>query len=853
MIPVNLHLSGFLSYQEPVDLDFTSFDLACISGSNGAGKSSLLDAITWSLFGQARRRDDALINSHADAAEVVFDFRYENNLYRVQRTKPRDKTAMLEFFICTEDGSWKPLTERSIRETDARIQNTLRMDYDTFINASFLLQGRADQFAQQRPSDRKRVLSAILGLEVWETYRANAAERRKGVEMELKSVDAQMEEIDQELSQEAQRKARLADVEAKLEQTRKLRKAQEQGLDLMRRQAAIFEEQRRLVEVLAKSTQEARRRFERQQAELHGLNEERERYDKVLAGEAEAVAAHRRWLDLRTELERWDAVAANFREVEARRAGPLTAIATEASRLDQERRTLFQQELAVLQEQARLPELETQHREVAESLERLEKQAAGRAQLEADLHDVQGRAAESKVENSALRETMAALKERITRLNQVEGAVCPLCGQPMSPEERERLIASLQTEGKEMGDRYRSNLELQNQAEASVRELQVQINGLGRIETELREMARKVDRLEGEQARITNAVAAWQAGGAERLAAITTMLSAEDFAHEARAQLAEIDAESKALGYDSAAHDAVRKAETEGRTTEAALRAIESARAALAPLERQIGGLEAQIAQEAAKVAEQEQAYQEARERYEREATAMPDVNSAERELFDLQESENKLNQEMGMHRQLVAVLNTQRERRSKLSTRREALATQVGRLKTLERAFSKDGVPALLIEQALPEIETQANDLLDRISNGTMSVRFETQRSYKDKNRDDRRETLDIIISDSAGPREYELFSGGEAFRVNFAIRLALSRVLAQRAGARLQTLVIDEGFGSQDADGRQRLIEAINTVRPEFAKILVITHMEELKEAFPARIEVEKTHTGSRLSVMV
>jgi exonuclease SbcC len=132
------------------------------------------------------------------------------------------------------------------------------------------------------------------------------------------------------------------------------------------------------------------------------------------------------------------------------------------------------------------------------------------------------------------------------------------------------------------------------------------------------------------------------------------------------------------------------------------------------------------------------------------------------------------------------------------------------------------------------------------------MSVRFETQREYKDKNRGDRKETLDIIISDPAGAREYEMFSGGEAFRVNFAIRLALSRVLAQRAGARLQTLVIDEGFGSQDAQGRMRLIEAINLVRSDFAKILVITHLEELKDAFPVRIEVEKTPSGSRVQVI-
>ena len=131
------------------------------------------------------------------------------------------------------------------------------------------------------------------------------------------------------------------------------------------------------------------------------------------------------------------------------------------------------------------------------------------------------------------------------------------------------------------------------------------------------------------------------------------------------------------------------------------------------------------------------------------------------------------------------------------------------------------------------------------------MSIRFVTQAEYKDKKRGDLKETLDIQISDGAGLRDYEMYSGGEAFRVNFAVRLALSEVLAQRKGARLQTLVIDEGFGSQDARGRQRLIEAINLVKPDFAKILVITHLDELKDAFPTRIEVEKTAEGSSLRV--
>ena len=81
----------------------------------------------------------------------------------------------------------------------------------------------------------------------------------------------------------------------------------------------------------------------------------------------------------------------------------------------------------------------------------------------------------------------------------------------------------------------------------------------------------------------------------------------------------------------------------------------------------------------------------------------------------------------------------------------------------------------------------------------------------------------------------------------------MALSRLLAHRAGARLETLVIDEGFGSQDAEGRSRLVEAILRVRSEFRTVLVITHIDELKEHFPVRIEVRKDpELGSLVTVV-
>jgi exonuclease SbcC len=74
---------------------------------------------------------------------------------------------------------------------------------------------------------------------------------------------------------------------------------------------------------------------------------------------------------------------------------------------------------------------------------------------------------------------------------------------------------------------------------------------------------------------------------------------------------------------------------------------------------------------------------------------------------------------------------------------------------------------------------------------------------------------------------------------------------LLARRAGAQLQLLVIDEGFGTQDAEGRERLVEAINSIQDDFARILAITHIEELKDAFPVRIEVVKTGDGSQISL--
>jgi exonuclease SbcC len=385
-----------------------------------------------------------------------------------------------------------------------------------------------------------------------------------------------------------------------------------------------------------------------------------------------------------------------------------------------------------------------------------------------------------------------------------------------------------------------------------VHSLEAQIRDLSRAETDARTQTQIIAQLTTRQGALQSQVQSWESTGAPRLQEITLSLQDETFAREARARLAEVDIELKAIGYDAAAHDAVRRSESEWRTAEADLRTLENARAALAPLEREIADLGSQIVNLQTEVTRQQQDYDTAAASLAAAEAQAPDLSTVEHSLLAVQEQENRLRLDVGGARQKVLVLDDLKERRKEYNTEREGYARQVGQYKLLERAFSKDGVPALLIEQALPQIEAKANEILDRLSDGNMYVRFITQAAFKETRREDLKETLDIQISDSTGTRDYEMFSGGEAFRVNFAIRLALSEVLAQRAGARLQTLIIDEGFGSKDALGRQRLVEAINLVRQDFAKILVITHIDELKDAFPTRIEVEKTERGSVVRVV-
>ena len=161
--------------------------------------------------------------------------------------------------------------------------------------------------------------------------------------------------------------------------------------------------------------------------------------------------------------------------------------------------------------------------------------------------------------------------------------------------------------------------------------------------------------------------------------------------------------------------------------------------------------------------------------------------------------------------------------------------------------AFGKGGIQALLIEASVPLLEQEANLLLSRMTDNRLSLTLETRRAKRSSRDAEQVETLEVYIADELGTRSYELFSGGEKFRINLALRIALSKLIAWRSGSPLTTLFIDEGFGTQDLSGQEKIVEVINSIQEDFQLIIVITHIDEIKEAFPLRIEVSKTEQGS------
>lgn len=847
MIPHKLSLTNFMCYRQ-ANLDFAGIHVACLAGENGAGKSALLDAMTWALWAKSRaRRDDELIRLGQDEMAVEFTFGLGEQVYRVLRRRKGGKrgSSLLDFQV-QDEGRYRSIAESGIRATQEKIERVLHLDYDTFVNSAFLRQGRADEFTVKTAAERKRVLGDILGLDRWTVYEERAKERLRGIKAEAEMIELRLREIEAELGRRPEYEAQLEAAQAavaELSATLKEAQAAYRRIEAARTELGHAETQ--IAELAARIAQ-AERELATMAQERAAREKHLAEYERLLAqaGEIEAgYAAYRR------AVEQERALGAKLRqsvELNERRMALEAKLSEARHRLQAEREVMAQR---VAELQSRLPDesLLAEREEVQAQLVHLAQLSESREAARDDLARFAEQQAGLRARNEALRAEMVTLKEKITLLERAE-AKCPLCEQPLTGEHRLQLVDQFQIEGRARGDIYRANQATVQALTERALALEGQIAESDLVLRELATLQRREAALAERIEQGRQAAEALEAAQAKQ-ATVEQRLAADDYALQARAELAQVLARAEELGYEAAAHETARRAVAKGQVFAerkaqlgAAQTGMEEEQAALERVEEAEQRWREQVKTEQVRRTELEQAAGELRE-------CLKDAPAVEAQLQRVRGEEASARQRLGAAQQrLEACKSLERQMADKIE-RRDELATAQSIYDELRTAFGVKGVPAMVIEAAVPEIETEANRLLARMTGGRMHVRFDTQRETL---AGEVRETLEIKIADELGTRPYENYSGGEQFRVNFAIRIGLSKLLARRAGAQLQTLVIDEGFGTQDARGRERLIESINAIQDDFARVLVVTHIEELKDAFPVRIEVTKTPKGSVVEVV-
>jgi DNA repair protein SbcC/Rad50 len=736
MKPTRLELEGFLSYRDRTVIELAGLRAAVILGENGAGKSSIVEAMTWALFGKGRGRGpDDFVNAGADYARVSLEFEHAGAGYRVIRERDRSSKGKSGLILQRGilEGPELNLGGPRIDETQAAIEELLGLDYDRWLATSLVGQGKADAFTKLGPADRKRILFEVLELEEWAGRATEARDRHKEAAGRLSMV-----------------KVAIAGLEESLEALPRLQEEQDRAI------AARIEAEKAVEEA-----EEAHRAAERRadEAKTSGVQL------TALRREVEARRQDRQAL----LVER----TTNLRRLESSHKAATDAIGR------------IEAEIAETQDlrdpDAVEAEVENLRRQLAEMRKRRE---VIKADAEGQLATATARLEEAQRARRDAQDRMDA-EDLITEADRPE---CPVCRQPLDPMVREEVLAKLNDESSQLLARAG---ELEAAAKALTEQGRRAAMEAANLNLETEELESRIRSEEHDVAILRSR----------------------------RANVAALEAD---LGVWRAA-----QADDE--------RAIEKAKEALiAPMGDP--GREVELEEAIAK-AEADAAASEALQADLADAVRI--LTKRRRALNDAVEAFARL------HAQTERLAGLAVERSDAIA-KASALEAEVEELRLIEAGCGRDGVPALLLEAAIPELEEEANRLLGLLTDGKFSTAFSTVGTTKTAGT---RETLDLEVFDGTSRRSLEALSGGERQCVDLAVRIALAELLARRAGRRIETLIVDEAFTELDPAHLRRTVEAFYGLLDRFETVLVITHLSELAEAFPNRLRVTKIDGASHV----
>lgn len=796
MILNRLLLQNYKQYTS-LSLDFRE-GLVGIIGKNGAGKSTIFEAILYCLFGRDESNKALVRSAFADPKATVLlelDFTIGETLYRVRR-EFRGKTMTVGAELYKND----TLVAKGVSAVNDELVQVLHIERDAFKRSVFSGQKELDELTNASKEERRKIVRRMLGLDRLDDIQGK-------INTDIRDLKNRILGQEQNLLPEAHVQAIQTEISAN-EQALETATA---TLKAENRQLKAVEEQYRAEKL---KFEEAEQRLGRFNALSRDLSQWRER----LAGlSVQKDALEHKIRDLRLQQEKLDGQRDAF-----------SAYLSEKKSLE----VLEETQKKHTNRQARLSKIAETQEEINTGLAAvatLTAQLAGRARVDADLAEKQQliRALEAALEAKrqelgAFRQQIggieAGIRERNDKLANLRalgrGGACPTCLQPLL-EGYERTLAELE---QEINTLQTSRLESLKKEQAVVVEagkslkqrqdaVRDEVEALSREQTRLAEVARQKTIAEARQQQLEKRLLADEA----ILREIGEVVFDEAAYSALRTRLAAL--EPRYLEFSKEENYVARE-------LPAARSTLETAAAGIVEAEKNIAAKTA----ERAAVGYEEAAYLAAKQAL----TSFADTLNAQSELVRTLEK-NSL------------------ERRSRLEQNREKLradariksriSDQIAESDLLRKLSDMLGTFKLeILEKVSPGISREASDLFSRITKG----KYESLRVD---------ENFEFTIADGGIFYPIERFSGGEVDLANFCLRIAITKAIMDLSGAEqgIGFLAFDEIFGSQDEERRLEMMLALNYLQEQFRQIYIVSHIESLKDYFPHILEVQFGEAGS------
>ena len=203
MRPLRLEMEGFGAFRDACTVDFTDIELVALVGDTGAGKSTIIDAITFALYGSVARYDDnravaPVINQTSTRARVRLDFELGDDRYTAVRLVQRTRNGATTKEARLERGD--EVLAADARSMSAEVTRLLGLDVDQFNRTVVLPQGRFADFLHDSPADRQSTLRQLLGLEIYQQVAATARQRAAALRNQVDALRPELDEGDRELT-----------------------------------------------------------------------------------------------------------------------------------------------------------------------------------------------------------------------------------------------------------------------------------------------------------------------------------------------------------------------------------------------------------------------------------------------------------------------------------------------------------------------------------------------------------------------------------------------------------------------------------------------------------------------------